>query len=74
MSRRSTSGFNDEKPIKPEVDQIGRNHAKMKDNSRLSNQLNRNMVSDFANRNFYEVTNSSEQTQVNFHQFYTCPL
>ena len=42
LSRPSTSGFIDEKPIKPEVDQIGRNEAQMKDNSRLSNQLIRN--------------------------------
>ena len=31
-----------ENPTKPEIDEIGRNQAQMKDNSRLSNQIIRN--------------------------------
>ena len=46
MPQTSNSGFIAGTPIKPEVDQIDRNQAQMKDNSRLSNQLIRNhMVS-----------------------------
>ena len=39
MPQTSTSGFIAGTPIKPEVDQIDRNQAQMKDNSRLSNQI-----------------------------------
>ena len=35
MSPTSTSGFIAGKPMKPEVDKIGRNKAQMEDNSRL---------------------------------------